>query len=117
MHGTVPAAAQRAIFPSLESQNENPARTKNSDISEFSFKRLALALFPKKTPAHLEYLGGEARGTWYDRLQNDRDPPAAAFVRLLWSSEGGRVLAHAMRGCKAEWWRDYQAGQICLAAK
>lgn len=116
MHGNLPAQAQRAIFSVLESPNEKKQPAKNSDNSEFSFKRLAMALFPKKTPAHLEYLTGEARGTWYDRLQNDREPPSSTLIRMLWTTEGGRVLGQAMRGCKAEWWRQHQVAEAHMAA-
>lgn len=118
MHGNLPAQAQRAIFEIPKNPNDEKQPGKNSDYSEFSIKRLAAALFPpKKAASHLEFLAGESLGTWYDRLQNDRDPPAGSLVRLLRSREGGRVYAFIMRGCKAEHWQQHQLAEICLAAK
>ena len=78
---------------------------------------MATKLWPEKTSSHLHFLLSAAERTCRAWASGETKPGAETFVALLWSSEGGRVLAHAMRNCKQQWWRDYQVGQICLAHK
>lgn len=116
MHGVLPAEAQRAIFPAARVRNENSLSEKDCNILQWSFSKLATSLWPQKTASHLEFLTGDPERTCFDRLDKDRDPPAGTLVKLLRSAEGGRVLSHVMRGCKAEWWRDHQLAEIHFAA-
>ena len=117
MHGVLPAQAQRAIFPDVQSYIDKTTGAQSCVFeSNQWFKRLAAALWTTKAGAALHFLTAVPERTCQAYASGTRDP-GDFIVRLLRSSEGRRVLNHLMRGCKQPWWHEHQLAEIHYQAR
>lgn len=69
------------------------------------FTGLAKWLSSAKPATVIHQLTGEPERTCYRWVEGSADPTARAFIKMLRSSEGERVLDFVMRGCTQPWWK------------
>jgi hypothetical protein len=118
MHGNIPAEAQRAIFPDARLGTGFSSTAQTCGTLEIHwFKRLSKSLWPSKPAAALHFLTEVSERTCHSYVAGERDPSGDFVAKLLWSSDGGRVISQIMLGCKQPWWRDHQLAEIHFAAR
>ncbi len=118
MHATLPARVEHAIFPAAQSCGEKTIGAQSCGSLENQwFKSLATALWKGKPGATLHYLTDVPERTCQSYASGSRDPSGDFILKLLWSPEGGRVLGHAMRGCKQPWWKEHRLAEIHYDAR
>jgi hypothetical protein len=101
--------------------SRNPVATNCTELSVVAesckwFPLLAKKLWPIKTASAVHHLTREPERSCYAWIEAKNDPPSRAFVRLLHTDQGWRVLEHVMGDSKQPWWTETVRARECSAA-
>lgn len=95
-----------------------PVAVKNvgKKLPGYSFGRMAHALWPQKTPSHIEFYTQSPERTARHIAADKSDPGSELLVRIMDSDAGWRALCWIMRDSKQPWWIALYRAQRCAAA-
>lgn len=104
----VPPASKSAASFSREILKIESVPNVGKKLPGYNFGRMCSALWPRKTPASIEYFTGMPDRTARHVATGKSDPGSAFLAKIIDSDQGWRALEWIMRDSQQAWWRDLQ---------